>query len=184
MSLTISKMLESDIIPILNIQSENLRENLTPSQQKDGYLSIAFSDNEFRDFNNSICVVVAKEHNKVIGYCCVASAKFNAQFPILDQIVASLSSYSIPGTQDMPTERKTCIYGPVCISKSHRGAGVLKKILSYGLEIAKEIGYSFCFSFISSENARSISAHMKLPLNNVGKVYYKNNEYFVLACSI
>ncbi len=184
MSVVTTKMIESDISMILKIQSDNLRENLTPSQQKDGFLSIAFSENEFRDFNNNICVVVAKEQNDVIGFCCFSSAKFNAQFPILDQIVANLSSYSIPGTQDMPTKDKTCFYGPACISKFYRGKGVLTKLFSYGLEIAKEIGNSYCFSFISSENARSLNAHMKLPLNQVGKVNNNQNDYWVMACKV
>jgi hypothetical protein len=42
MELTTATMLESDIIPISIIQSENLRDNLTPDQLKNGYLSIAF----------------------------------------------------------------------------------------------------------------------------------------------
>ena len=46
MDLTTATMLETDIIPILHIQSENLRDDLRPEQQKDGYLSIAFSENQ------------------------------------------------------------------------------------------------------------------------------------------
>lgn len=184
MSLAITRMLDSDISQIMNIQSKNQRENLTPSQQKNGYLSIAFSEDEFKDFNNNLCVVVAKEQDKVIGYCCISSATFNAQFPILDQIVAGISSYSIPATQDMPTEGKTCIYGPVCIALSHRGKGVLQKLSSFGLEIAKERGYAYCFSFIAADNVRSLSAHMKLSFHKVGTVNHNNNEYLVIACKL
>ena len=184
MSLTITRMLESDLSQIMNIQSENQRENLNPAQQKNGYLSIAFSEDEFKDFNNNLCVVVAKEQNEVIGYCCISSAEFNAQFPILDQIVARVSSYAIPEIQDIPIEGKTCIYGPVCIAISHRGKGVLKKLSSFGLEIAKAMGYTYCFSFIAAENVRSLSAHMKLSFHTVGTVNHNNNEYVVIACKL
>ena len=142
MSLTITRMLDADINQIIEIQSENQRQNLSPSQLQHGYLSIAFSEDEFKDFNDNLCVVVVKEHDEVIGYCCVSSAAFNAQFPILDQIVAGISSYVIPETQDIPTEGKSCIYGPVCIAHSHRGKGVLEKLSIFGLEIAKEKGFN------------------------------------------
>jgi GNAT superfamily N-acetyltransferase len=181
MSLTITRMLDSDLIQFMNIQSENQRNNLTPSQQKNGYLSIAFSEDEFKDFNDDLCVVVAKEHHEVIGYCCVSSAAFNVQFPILDQIVRGIASYSIPETQDMPTEEKSCIYGPACIAQSHRGKGVLEKLSAFGLKLAKEQGYTYCFSFIAADNIRSLRAHMKLSFHKVGSVNYNNNEYIVIA---
>ena len=181
MSLTITRMLDSDISQMLDIQSENQRNTLTPSQQQNGYLSIAFSVDEFKDFNNSLCVVVAKEQDTIIGYCCISSAAFNAQFPILDQIVAGISSYVIPETPDMLTEEKTCIYGPVCIALSHRGKGVLQTLSAHGLEIAKEKGYTYCFSFIAADNVRSLSAHRKLSFHTVGTINNKNNEYLVIA---
>ena len=184
MDLTTATMLESDIIPILQIQSENLRDNLTPDQLKDGYLSIAFSENDFREFNRDVGVVVAKAQGQVIGYCCVSSAKFNAQFPILDQIVANLSTYSVPGTEQRPTKEMTSFHGPACIAKPFRGRSVLNHLFSHGLKLSKDAGFSFCFSFISSENQRSLKAHLKLPFQKVGKIAYIGNEYMVIACKI
>jgi L-amino acid N-acyltransferase YncA len=181
MSFAITRMSDPDISQIMNIQSANQRKLLTPTQQKNGYLSIAFSEAEFKDFNNNLCVVVAKDQHEVIGYCCVSSAAFNAKFPILDQIVAGIASYPIPETQDMPTEEKSCIYGPVCIALSHRGKGVLEKLSVSGLEIARERGYAYCFSFIAADNERSLHAHMKLSFHKVGSVNHNNNEYIVIA---
>lgn len=184
MDLTIATMLESDIIPISIIQSENLRENLSPDQLKDGYLSIAFSENELRELNRDIGVVVAKVRGEVVGYCCISSAAFNAKFPILDQIVANLANYVVPGTEQRPTEATTCFYGPACIALPFRGRNVLPHLFSHGLRLSKDAGYSFCFSFISSENQRSLKAHLKLPFHKVGKVAYNENEYTVVAFNI
>jgi L-amino acid N-acyltransferase YncA len=184
MSLTITRMTKSDISQIMKIQSENQRNNLTTSQQKNGFLSIAFSEDELNDFNNNLCVAIAKEQDDVVGYCCISSAEYNSKFPILDQIIANLSSYSIPGIQDKPIERKTSIYGPVCISLSHRGKGILGKLSSFALSFAKKMDYLYCFSFISSENARSLNAHMKLLFHKAGKVNFNNKEYIVIACKL
>ena len=184
MDLTIAPMLESDITPILKIQSENLRENLKPDQMKDGYLSIAFSENEFREFNRDLGVVVAKVQRQVIGYCCVSSAAYNARFPILDQIVASLPTYSVRGTEQRPTKATTYFYGPACIAMPYRGQNVLTHLFSCGVKLSTDAGYSFCFSFISSENGRSLKAHLKLPFSKVGEVSYNDKEYLVIACKI
>lgn len=184
MNIIVSRMEDTDIPEIMHIQSENLRENLTPSRQKDGYLSIAFSGEELRRFNDDLCVAVAKEGDKPVGYCCISSSRFNASFPILDQIVANLSSYSVPGGQDSPGVENSCIHGPVCIARSHRGKGILKKLFTKGIEEAKRAGYVYFFTFISLENARSLAGHMKLPFRRVGKVAYHDKEYSVLACTV
>ena len=184
MGLTTATMLETDIIPILQIQNENLRDNLAPDQLKDGYLSIAFSENDFREFNRDLGVIVTKAQGQVIGYCCVSSAVFNAKFSILDQIVANLSSYSVPGAQQQPAEATTCFYGPACIAKPYRGRNILTHLFSHGVNISGDAGFSFCFSFISSENQRSLKAHLKLPFHKVGSVVYLGNEYIVIACKI
>lgn len=184
MEVVTATMSESDIVPIRTIQSENLRENLTADQRKDGYLSIAFSEDEFREFNRDVGVVVAKVHGEVIGYCCVSSAAFNAKFPILDQIVANLSNYVVPGGQQRPAAATTCFYGPACIAPPFRGKNVLPQLFAHGLRLSKVAGYSFCFSFISSQNQRSLNAHLKLPFHEVGKVAFNENEYTVIACKI
>ena len=182
MDLTTSIMMESDIISISIIQSENLRDNLTPDQLKDGYLSIAFTDSEFREFNRDLGVIVAKTQGQVIGYCCVSSAVFNAQFPILDQIVANLSTYAVAGSEQRPTKTTSCFYGPACIAKPFRGRNVLPHLFSHALKLARAAEYAFCFSFVSSENRRSLKAHLKLPFHKVGKVAYHDSEYIVIAC--
>jgi len=184
MDITTSIMSESDLIPISNIQSENLRDNLAPGQLKDGYLSIAFSESEFKTLNRDLGVVVARVRDQIVGYCCVSSATFNTQFPILDQIVADLSTYEIPGTDRRPTETTTCFYGPACIAVPFRGRAVLPHLFSSGIHLARNAGYLFCFSFISAENKRALKAHLKLPFNKVGKVDYNGKAYVVIACKI
>ena len=71
MNIVAGRMQEYDLAQIMKIQSDNLREHLTPSHQKDGYLSIAFTETEFRAFNLNLGVVVARTHHEVIGYSCL-----------------------------------------------------------------------------------------------------------------
>ena len=184
MSITTSLMQKSDIAQILTIQDANLRGKLSPEQLKDGYLSIAFSKNEFNAFNNDTGVVVAKERGQVIAYCCVSSAAYNIQFPILDQIVVNLANYSVPGVEQQASTATTCFYGPACIDSPFRGQNVLPLLFSHAAAISKDAGYSFCFSFVSSENQRSLKAHLKLPLNKVGRVTYNDREFIVIACKL
>ena len=181
---TVGTLQDSDIQEIAQLQEENLRTNLTADQMQDGYLSLGFSDEQFRAFNRDLGVVVAKAEGKVVGYCCVSSATFNAQFPILDQIVSGLSDYDIPGTEEKPTETTTSIYGPACIAKDYRGQGVLKPLFDHAVTLSIAAGYAFCFSFVSIENQRSLVAHLKLPFQEVGTVSFNENEYSVIACKL
>ena len=184
MNIVAGRMQEKDLPQIMKIQSDNLRENLPPSHLKDGYLSIAFTEDEFRAFNLNLGVLVARTPHEVIGYACISDVEFNKQFPILDRIVASLPSYVIPGANTKPSEETSYFHGPVCIARPHRGKDVIRTLFSKELEVAKEKGYVHCFSFISSENQRSFKAHTRLSFQKVGTVTYNNKEYMVMACNI
>ena len=177
-------MTEDDIAPILSIQSKNLRENLSLEQQKDGYLSLAFSEDEFKAFNRDVAVLVARDQDKVIGYCCLSSATFNAKFPILDQIIPRISSYKIAGVKQPPKEMTTCIYGPVCIASEYRGKQILAQLFSHTKIASKRAGYEYCFSFVATANQRSLVAHLKLPFHQVGKITFNGNEYVVIGCKL
>ena len=182
--LSISTLHDSDIQEIAKLQEENLRTNLTADQMQDGYLSLGFSDEQFRAFDRDLGVVVARAEGRVVGYCCVSSATFNAQFPILDKIVSGLSDYEIPGTAEKATEATTSIYGPACIAKDFRGQGVLQLVFDKAVTLSIAAGYAFCFSFVSVENQRSLVAHLKLPFQEVGTVSFNENEYSVIACKL
>lgn len=184
MKIAAGRMQASDLAQIMRIQSDNLRERLTPRQQRDGYLSIAFTEAEFRAFDLNLGVVVARTDRQVIGYACISDVEFNKQFPILDQIVTNIPAYSIPGTKAKPSAGTSYFHGPVCIARSQRGTGVLKELFSKELEIAAAKGYAYCFSFISSENKRSLRAHAKLSFQKVGTVVHSDKEYTVIACTV
>ena len=181
---TVGTLQDSDIQEISQLQHENLRANLTPDQMQDGYLSIGCSDEQFRAFDDDLGVVVVRAEGRVVGYCCVSSATFNAPFPILDQIVSGLSGYKIPGSEEKPTEVTTSIYGPACIEKDFRGQGVLQLLFEQAVTLSIAAGYAFCFSFVSVENQRSLKAHLKLPLEKVGTVSFNENEYRVIGCKL
>ncbi|HEX2967431.1 MAG TPA: GNAT family N-acetyltransferase [Syntrophorhabdaceae bacterium] len=181
MDIVIERMNQSDVEQVEKIQTENQRIRLDASQQEAGFLSIAFSREELKGFNNSICVAVAKDMKTVAGYCCVSNADYNARFPILDQIVANLSYFSI-GQSKHPIDRtNTSIYGPVCVAAPYRNKGILKRLSSFAMARAKEAGYLYCLSFISPENVRSMEAHLRLSFFSIGSVHLNNREYLVMG---
>lgn len=184
MEIIITRVEQSDLEQIEKIQIENQRSNLNPLQQKDGFLSIAFSREKLNGFNDSICIAVAKSGDIVTGYCCISSAEYNSQFPILDQIVANLSNFSVPGSSYPITKENTSIYGPVCVAAPYRNRGILKRLSSFARIAARDAGYRYCFSFISPENVRSLDAHIKLSFLKAGKVHLNNKEYIVMASTL
>ena len=182
MDICIDTMREADIAALCAIQQANLRANLKPDQLKDGYLSIAFSEDEFRAFHRDLGVVVARVEGEVAGYCCVSSAAFNAGLPILDQIVANLPHYRVGGAAEAACLETTCIYGPACIAAPFRGKGILARMFSRATGLAADAGYRSCFSFVSAANTRSLQAHLRLPFEEVGQVSRNGNTYIVIAC--
>lgn len=184
MTITIDTLAATDLAGILALQEANLRDNLDEQQQREGYLSIGFTGDQFQAFHDDLAVVIARDEGQVIAYCCVSSAAFNAQFPILDQIIAQLPGYRVPGNTGAPALASACIWGPACIDKVYRGTGVLDKLFDRAATLARQAGYGFCFSFVSRGNPRSLTAHLKLPFREVGAVTHNGNEFAVIGCCL
>ena len=185
MEITLATLQDADVDSLCSLQEHNLRANLSlQEQQRGGYLSIAFSVDEFAAFNRDLGVLVARMKHEVVAYCCISSAGFNAKLPILEQIVKRIEGYSVPGASKLPTLATSCIWGPVCIAEPWRGNEILQKLFTYAGSISKQAGYDFCFSFVSTGNPRSLKAHLKLPFREIDKVSHNDNEFDVIGCQL
>ena len=69
--------------PSLAIQNGNLHANLTEEQRRDGFLSAAFTAEQFAQMAREVAVMVADDSGQVCGYLCAGSLEFHRQFPLL-----------------------------------------------------------------------------------------------------
>lgn len=171
----------SDFEKIVNLQNRNIASSLNQSEKKDGFLSAQFSTQQFQDMDNDLCVIVCEDGESLIAYTCASTLEFNKSIPI---VAAMLSHFSKITYRNQPLSNyHSFIYGPVCIDKPFRGKGVLLALSNHLLQFMQleHPQLSLLTTFIAIENKRSINAHEKLGMENIGQFEFKGAQYCILG---
>ncbi len=150
----------SDVIPIRELQQNNLRE-------VGGTLSASLSSSTIGQMIEDLPAMVAVCDDGVVGYLLTSRPETTVGQPI---IKAMLQAY--------PVEKDTIIYGPICVSSKLRGKGV-----AHGLwgELRRTIPKLKCLCFIRQDNTASIHAHSKLGMKEVASFTYNDAAHIVFT---
>ena len=171
----------ADFPAILDLQSKNLFENLSPQQRSDGFLTVAFSEEMLAQVIADIAIVKAFTTEKLIGYRMAQTLEFNARFPLLAAIIKRFPTIDFESKK--LSEYATFISGPVCIAQEYRGQGVHQGMFKQLLQIVRpqfEVGVTF----IAASNPRSLAAAQnKLGMRIVDRIQFNAKDYAILAFS-
>jgi acetyltransferase (GNAT) family protein len=171
-----------DMDGILQLQAASFIGNLSAEDREDGFLSMEFTLQQFDSMARDCALIVAVEHDQVVGYLCSASVDYCGQFPLL---AALLQRFPDLRYAEQPLDSyRTFVYGPVCIARSQRGRGLLRALYQ---ELLRAISsrYDLGVALISKDNPRSFEAHVrKLGMTPVGDYEFRRQQYDIVAFHI
>lgn len=172
---------EGDYPGILQLQEDNLRINLSDADTGDGFLSLRYTAEQFREINRHPGIAVAIRGNTVVGYLCAKDFAYAAGFPIVRALINAAACREIHG---IPVSADTAfVYGPVCIARSARGQGVLEGLWKTMRAIVTP-EYMLCILFIADGNHRSMRAHLRLGMQLCGEFTHDEKRFHVLAAPV
>jgi hypothetical protein len=126
-------------------------------------------------------IAVAYEGEELVGFFCVSRPE---HWPS-DSIVHRLVHYLTADLRDarLADPEGFCIFGPMCLSPTARGTGILGKMYEI---LNANLGehYSAGAGFISTKNPRSLAAVAKLDWQPVGRFSRGDREYYALVRDI
>lgn len=171
-----------DIYELLRIQNDNLRINLSQTDQADGYLSVAFSAQQFQEMHNEIPIVVADLGSGLGGYLCSSSMQYSSRVPLLAHMIGLFKETTY---RNRPLDAFRCfVYGPVCIDRALRGSGLLSGMFD-ALMCQVAGRFDVGTLFISSSNPRSLYAHTRhLGMQILRSFTFDENDFFLLAFDV
>lgn len=171
-----------DTAELLRIQNDNLRINLSPTDQADGYLLVAFSARQFKQMHNEIPIVVADLGSRLGGYLCSSSLQYSRQIPLLAHMIGLFKDITY---KNRPLDTFRCfVYGPVCIDRDLRGSGLLNGM--FDALMCRVAGrFDVGTLFISCNNPRSLQAHVRhLGMQKLRTFRFDENDFFLLAFDV
>lgn len=156
---------EDDLHGILELQQQNLASLLSEEdQQSQGFLTVVHSLELLHKINTETPGIVAKDHDKVVGYCLAMSRKFEKEIPILVPMFETADAQVFK-------DRKVASYnyivaGQVCVAKEYRGRKLLDGM--YGrFRQAYDGLYDFVLTEIATRNKRSLHVHARIGFQTV-----------------
>jgi L-amino acid N-acyltransferase YncA len=111
-------------------------------------------------------IAVAIDGPKLLGVLFTSEKAQASAAPV----VAMLRAW--PGTAD------AYVYGPVCVDDVARGQGVLEKLFAY---VTAKLPRREAILFIKANNTRSLQAHTRLGLRQVGNFELGGEAFVVLS---
>lgn len=166
-----------DFEKMVELQNGNLITTLG-DQKSDGFLSAAFTAEQFTEFRESVAVIVAVDDTSVVGFACASTVEFCKQNPLPASMIARFAGIVIGGKN--LAELRSVICGPICVAKNFRGKGIFEELYS---TLFRSVGNDFdvALALVSTENPRSIKAHEKIAMTSVDNFEFNGREFYTVA---
>jgi hypothetical protein len=177
--LSYRRPIPADFRQIFDLQNKNLASVLTPEERSDGFLSVAFSVENFQEMDRELGVIVGVNGERVCSYVCLTSIEYAKRTPLLATMIECFSNVTY--CNKTLSEYNSCVIGPGCISKEYRGTGATLGLISSAKKLVANTapGTELLASFISVENQRSVHGSQKVGNIIVGEFKFKEKGYFI-----
>lgn len=173
------RAISADYGAILRLQSENFIANLSEAEQRQGFLSAQFSAEQTAQIAEDLGTMVAVIEVRVAGFLCAFRKEFETGSPVIAEMLRCYDRLNFEGRP--LSAFHSYIYGPVCIGRDYRGAGLLRGL--YEAQKSDLAGkFEIGVAFVARNNPHSLSAHVAgLGMAEAGDFEVKGNQYAVLA---
>lgn len=151
---------EAEIFGILTLQQQNLRSKLSQKTiESQGFVTVEHDFEVLKAMNDAQPSVIAKDKDKVVGYCLSMLPQFRNDIPILSGLFDTIDMIKYEGKllKDYPY----FVMGQVCVDKDYRGIGLFDRMYEH-LREAFSDKFELCVTDISSKNIRSLKAHARV----------------------
>ena len=170
----------SDIAGVLGLHYRYQVDSISEEDKKDGFVTTAFTKEQLTHLvNEEKGLFIGIKDNEIVAYAMAASWQFWSIWPMFAYMIKDLPNLEYLD-QTLSTDN-SYQYGPVCIDKKVRGAGVLEGVFAFARDQMSK-RYPILVTFVNKINPRSFHAHTrKLGLEIIQEFEFNNNSYYELV---
>lgn len=149
-----------EIRQVLELQAANHAGSLPPEvAAQDGFVTVRHDVDLLERMNAAYPSIIAKDGDRVAGYCLVMPREFAADIPILKPMFDMLATLSWNGRPI--SELRWFIMGQVCVDAAYRGQGVFDGMYAALREHCRP-HFDFTITEVAERNMRSLRAHQRV----------------------
>ena len=171
-----------DYAGILELQAANYLGNLTARERDGGFLSAEFTLPQIAAMAEDLGIVVARDANRIVGYLCAHRADVAPLPTVVEAMLRCCRTAAYRGRT--LADARLFVYGPVCLSPSHRGRGVLRALLA-ALMACVAGRFEYAVTLVADNNPHSLRAHTAgLGMDDVAQFDHGGQSYHLLAFNV
>lgn len=156
---------KNDLEGILKLQKSNLPQNLNSVEiQSQGFVTVNHTYDLLKKLNDHEKHIIAKDHDKVIGYVLAMTKHSKFDIPILLPMFNEFDTVLFKDKKI--SEYNYILVGQVCVDKEYRGQGIFDKSYDNYKKIYKD-KYEFAITEIAKTNYRSLNAHKRIGFDEI-----------------
>ncbi len=151
---------KQDLWGILALQNENLIQNITQEEKEtQGFVMVHHSYEIMERLHSIEPHIIAKDGHSVIAYCLAMTKHSKKDIPMLIPMFEQFDILDFKGKKVSQYDYMSV--GQVCVGKEYRGHGVFYSCYeAYREAFSKK--YDFAITEVSTQNLRSMKAHLKI----------------------
>lgn len=158
----ISLATPDDIPGVLTLQEANLPDN-------GGSLSVRQKPDWFKHAVLEKSLLVCRRSGKVVGYVLGTSLAAKEDIPIIQAMLRTF-----------PAPPDCYLYGPICVDETERGNGLAGMMFK---ELQTYMPSRACMTFVRADNEKSLRAHQKMGMRELGAFVNESERYIALLYS-
>ena len=109
-----------ELMQILQIQQENLRDHINDTEMKSqGFVTLQHSPEVLQQFQDLAPIVIVKDGNNIAGYAMVMLRECRQLMPPLEPMFALFDQ--LAWKQKPLNEYRFYVMGQICVAKHYRG---------------------------------------------------------------
>ncbi len=161
MSVVITKAASTeDLQGILELQQQNLPSNISTQEAlEQGFVTVIHDIGILESMNNAAAHTIAKDGEKVVGYCLSMLQTFRHKIPVLEPMFDMIDDLQWRGKSFK--EVPYFVMGQTCVAKAYRGIGLFDGLYQ-GLKTNFNTDFNVVVTEISVRNQRSWRAHQRV----------------------
>ncbi|MCU0391617.1 MAG: GNAT family N-acetyltransferase [Thermoflexibacter sp.] len=169
---------DAEIQDILDLQKANLPQFLTKEESlSQGFVTVEHDFSLLKNMNLLAPSIIAKDDDKVIGYCLAMVQSLKQEIPILVPMFEMIEQAHFQGKKLNTTPY--LVMGQVCIHKNYRGLGIFQEMYQY-MRDCYHSQYDMLITEVALRNTRSINAHRRVGFQTAYEYTAPNGEQWAL----
>ena len=171
-----------DYAGILALQAANYLGKLTAEERKEGFLSAEFTLSQIAAMAEDLGIMVVREDTRIVGYLCAHRVDMVPLPPVVEAMLRCCTTAAYRGRA--LADARLFVYGPVCLSRSHRGRGVLRQLFGV-LRDRLTRRFEYAVTLVAIDNPHSLRAHTAgLGMDEITQFDHDGQRYHLLAIDV